>query len=284
MCCQSSRSQTKLVYVVPSFPNNFIRAQDQCGCGNCQFSQNPPVEHTSTSFASSSCSVIASRFLGSLWKSVNVPSNGEHRASPSRSTSHIYKSQSPDPMQCYLVKPISIFILEEQTVLLNMRHFFKVLHLNQHDNLLWLEKVRIFYCLLLGKKNSCSYLVSGSATWGISPAPENCQVDSMEVQIPYKTHCIVKETAGYVSPLLNRSVLSLLWKDITKNQDINPLQCPFHAWSVALTAKRVSISVSCSSGFALQTFFRRELGCKPVLSFHTANQSSHHAVITLGHC
>lgn len=35
-------------------------------------------------------------------------------------------------MQCHLGKPISIFILEEQMVFLNTRHFFKMLHLNQH--------------------------------------------------------------------------------------------------------------------------------------------------------
>lgn len=86
-------------------------------------------------------------------------------------------------MQCHLVNPISIFIVEERTVLLNMRHFFKMLHLKQHDNLPWLEKVRIFYCLLwkqANKQNSYIYLPSGSATWVISPTCENCQADSME--------------------------------------------------------------------------------------------------------
>lgn len=63
VCWQSRGSQTKFVHVAPSFPNHLLRAQAQCGCGNCQFNQNPPVEHTSTSFPRSSCSTIARRFL-----------------------------------------------------------------------------------------------------------------------------------------------------------------------------------------------------------------------------
>lgn len=60
---------------------------------------------------------------------------------------------------------------------INIRHFSKMLHLKQHDNVLWLEKVRIFYCLLWKKTQNYSYLLSGSATWVISPTSENCQVD-----------------------------------------------------------------------------------------------------------
>lgn len=39
-----------------------------------------------------------------------------------------------------------------RTVFLNMKHFSKMLYLKQHENLLWLEKVRIF-TVYSGKKN-----------------------------------------------------------------------------------------------------------------------------------